>query len=79
MYKQKNRMGLSPIANPRNRANRKIKFPLSAHHLQRYTSGPYARGVHLWNRIHEDVQKAKTICDFKTSYGNYILGPELLG
>ena len=48
------------------RNNRKVKFKIKTTQLTKVQKSPYYRGVSLWDRLPEDVQKATTKVKFMT-------------
>ena len=47
------------------RSNNKIKFKTKITKLTKVLNSPYYRGVRLWDRLTENVQKATTKVKFK--------------
>ena len=68
MFKEALKLGLQAIDNPRTRGDLKVWFQERRAILQKYKKGPHARGIQLWNRIKPEVQKAKTVSEFKRLY-----------
>ena len=48
------------------RNNSEVKFKIKTLQLTKVQKSPYYRGVSLWDRLPEDVQKATTTVKFKT-------------
>ena len=52
------------------RSRNKIKFHSEVTKLTREMNNPYNRGIKLWDRLAEEVQKATTKVKFKMLIGN---------
>ena len=54
------------------RSNEKIKFKHKITQLTKVKKSPYYRGITLWDRLPEGVQKATTKVKFKNEIENYM-------
>ena len=52
------------------RGRNKIKFKKYKRTYEKYLKSPLSRGVSLWDRLHEDVQKSTTKFKFKKCIQN---------
>ena len=76
MFKLAVKAELRPVENPRTRGDLKIKIPCRRAKLQKFKKGPQARGIKLWNRMKPEVQKSKSVTEFKRLFKVTPLDPE---
>ena len=66
MYKRSKKLNLLPSANPRTRADLKVKFALRRPKLEKFKKSPLYRGVKLWSRLKPRVQTSDNVEIFKS-------------
>ena len=47
------------------RSNRKIKFKIRRRNMQKFLKSPMSRGIKIWNRIPQAIQRSVTKVKFK--------------